>query len=155
MPPDATRRSGRATSRATGGGCGASAPPTMPSSSDGPHHRSRHLGRSLCKKGNLARTYRLKVPLKGRDAAKQAHVGVNLIRRGAGEPLVLLHGIGHRWQAWLPVMDDLTAHHEVIALDLPGFGASPVPQSGMPSTMAQSVADLATFLAGEGFDRPH
>jgi pimeloyl-ACP methyl ester carboxylesterase len=41
---------------------------------------------------------------------------------------VLIHGIGHRWQAWLPIMEELAAHHEVIALDLPGFGASPVPR---------------------------
>jgi pimeloyl-ACP methyl ester carboxylesterase len=32
------------------------------------------------------------------------------------------------------IMEDLAAHHEVIALDLPGFGASPVPPSGMPPT---------------------
>jgi pimeloyl-ACP methyl ester carboxylesterase len=88
-------------------------------------------------------------------ATEQVHAGVNLIRRGAGEPLVLLHGIGHRWQAWLPIMDELAAHHEVIAFDLPGFGASPVPPDGMPSDMARSVAGIATFLAGEGLDRPH
>jgi pimeloyl-ACP methyl ester carboxylesterase len=88
-------------------------------------------------------------------ATEQVHAGVNLIRRGADEPLVLLHGIGHRWQAWLPIMDELAAHHEVIAIDLPGFGASPVPPDGMPSDMARSVAGIATFLAGEGLDRPH
>jgi pimeloyl-ACP methyl ester carboxylesterase len=88
-------------------------------------------------------------------ATEQVHAGVNMVRRGAGEPLVLLHGIGHRWQGWLPIMDELTAHHDVIALDLPGFGASPVPPGGMPSNMAQSVADIAAFLAGEGLDRPH
>ena len=80
---------------------------------------------------------------------------VNFVRRGAGEPLVLLHGIGHRWQAWLPVMDDLAARHDVIALDLPGFGGSPVPHGGMPSDMAQTVTGLATFLADEGLDQPH
>jgi pimeloyl-ACP methyl ester carboxylesterase len=97
----------------------------------------------------------LKVHLTGRDAAEHVHAGVNLVRRGAGEPLVLLHGIGHRWQAWLPIMDELAAHHEVIALDLPGFGASPVPPSGMPPDMAASVAGIASFLTGEGLDRPH
>jgi pimeloyl-ACP methyl ester carboxylesterase len=34
---------------------------------------------------------------------------VNHIRRGTGEPLVLIHGIGHRLQAWLPVLDRLAA----------------------------------------------
>ncbi|HEY3201389.1 MAG TPA: alpha/beta fold hydrolase [Actinomycetes bacterium] len=92
----------------------------------------------------------------GREAAPQpVRARVNFVRRGAGEPLVLIHGIGHRWQAWLPIMEELAAHHEVIALDLPGFGASPVPPGGMPSDMAQTVAGLVTFLAGEGLDQPH
>jgi len=41
-------------------------------------------------------------------------------RRGSGEPLVLIHGIGHRWQAWTPVLDRLAEHHDVIAIDIPG-----------------------------------
>ena len=35
-------------------------------------------------------------------------------RRGAGEPLVLLHGIGSRWQAFVPVLDPLAADFEVV-----------------------------------------
>lgn len=50
---------------------------------------------------------------------------LNYERRGSGTPLVLLHGIGHRWQAWRPVLDELALHHDVIAFDLPGFGRSP------------------------------
>lgn len=50
-------------------------------------------------------------------------------RKGAGAPLLLLHGIGHHLQAWHPVTDILAAEHDVIAVDLPGFGASePLPQ---------------------------
>jgi pimeloyl-ACP methyl ester carboxylesterase len=80
---------------------------------------------------------------------------INHVRRGAGEPLILLHGIGHRWQAWLPVLDRLAAHHEILALDLPGFGGSPVPPDGLPRDMPGSIAALAGFLAAEGLDRPH
>ena len=28
-------------------------------------------------------------------------------RKGSGEPLLLIHGIGHRRQAWDPVLDRL------------------------------------------------
>lgn len=77
------------------------------------------------------------------------------MRRGSGEPLVLLHGIGHRWQAWEPVLDRLAAAHTVIALDLPGFGASPVPPGGMPASMAATMARLPPLFAGLGLDRPH
>jgi pimeloyl-ACP methyl ester carboxylesterase len=80
---------------------------------------------------------------------------INHDRRGAGEPLVLIHGIGHRWQAWSPVLDELARHHEVIAIDLPGFGGSEVPPGGMPRDMAAAVAGVATGLAELGIERPH
>ena len=63
--------------------------------------------------------------------------------RRPGAPLVLLHGIGHRWQAWEPVLDGWPSHHDVIAVDLPGFGRSPVPDGGMPADMAGAVAGVA------------
>jgi pimeloyl-ACP methyl ester carboxylesterase len=46
-------------------------------------------------------------------------------RRGAGAPLVLIHGIGSRWQVWEPVLDQIAMQRDVISIDLPGFGASP------------------------------
>ncbi|MCG5217085.1 alpha/beta fold hydrolase [Streptosporangium soli] len=61
-------------------------------------------------------------------------------RRGKGSPLLLLHGIGHHWQAWSPVLDRLAACHDVIALDLPGFGASPPLPAGTPYT-PEAMAD--------------
>ncbi len=76
-------------------------------------------------------------------------------RRGSGEPLVLIHGIGHRWQAWEPVMEKLAAEHEVIAVDLPGFGRSPVPPEGVPAAMPETVAAVARFFAALGLTRPH
>jgi pimeloyl-ACP methyl ester carboxylesterase len=82
-------------------------------------------------------------------------VSVNQIRRGSGEPLVLIHGIGHRWQAWEPVLDALSQHHDVIAIDLPGFGDSPVPEDGMPLGMPAVVAQMAEYLAVQGLERPH
>jgi pimeloyl-ACP methyl ester carboxylesterase len=76
-------------------------------------------------------------------------------RRGNGEPLVLLHGIGHHRQAWLPVLDRLAEAHDVIAVDLPGFGESPVPTGGAPRDMPKAVEGVATFLADLRLDRPH
>jgi pimeloyl-ACP methyl ester carboxylesterase len=81
------------------------------------------------------------------------HVDIALRRAGSGEPLVLLHGIGHRWQAWQPVLDRLAEHHDVLAVDLPGFGCSPLPPD--PPTMAGTVASIAGFLASLDIWRPH
>jgi len=74
-------------------------------------------------------------------------------RRGAGEPMVLIHGLGSRWQVWLPVLDAVAAHHEVIALDLPGFGASP--PGGTPPTLDGLATAVEKFLARNGIQRAH
>jgi pimeloyl-ACP methyl ester carboxylesterase len=64
-------------------------------------------------------------------------------RAGAGEPLVLVHGTGSQWQAFGPVLEPLAAQRDVIALDLPGFGASPplpAASSHTPQAFAEAVA---------------
>ncbi|MBG0827677.1 alpha/beta fold hydrolase [Planomonospora sp. ID67723] len=76
-------------------------------------------------------------------------------RRGAGAPLILVHGIGHHWQAWLPVLDRLAAERDVIAVDLPGFGVSPPLPPGTPYT-AETLADaVESFCAVLGIREPH
>ncbi|MEV2266525.1 alpha/beta fold hydrolase [Nonomuraea africana] len=76
-------------------------------------------------------------------------------RRGSGPPLILVHGIGHHWQAWLPVMDRLAASRDVIAVDLPGFGRSPGLPAGTPYT-AESLADaVESFCAMLDVREPH
>lgn len=43
---------------------------------------------------------------------------------GAGEPLVLIHGVGMQSEAWRPQIDYLSKTHKVFALDMPGHGGS-------------------------------
>jgi pimeloyl-ACP methyl ester carboxylesterase len=76
-------------------------------------------------------------------------------RSGTGDPLVLIHGIGSRWQMWEPVIDRLAEHHDVIALDLPGFGGSPMPAPGTPPGLASLTSLVLEFLAEVGVQRPH
>ena len=76
-------------------------------------------------------------------------------REGEGQPLALLHGIGSRWQMWRPVLPALAAEHDVVALDLPGFGASPMPPAGTPAGVDSLCALVADFLDELGLDRPH
>ncbi len=80
---------------------------------------------------------------------------LNYYRRGQGEPLVLIHGIGSRWQMWEPVIDSLAAHRDVIAIDLPGFGASPMPPAGTPAGVDSLTSLVAEFLDELGVERPH
>ncbi|MGZ4166917.1 MAG: alpha/beta fold hydrolase [Solirubrobacteraceae bacterium] len=80
---------------------------------------------------------------------------LNHMRTGNGEPLVLMHGIGSRWQMWEPVIGRLAERHDVIAVDLPGFGSSPMPAPGTPPGIDSLVALVSAFLAGLGVERPH
>ncbi|KAF4409655.1 MULTISPECIES: alpha/beta fold hydrolase [Streptomyces] len=82
-------------------------------------------------------------------------VTVEYERRGAGEPLLLLHGIGHHWQAWEPVLDLLSPERDVIAVDLPGFGRSPALPEGVSPGVPGMVPVLAAFCAELGVERPH
>nr|WP_042190175.1 alpha/beta hydrolase [Kibdelosporangium sp. MJ126-NF4]CEL19142.1 N-formylglutamate deformylase [Kibdelosporangium sp. MJ126-NF4]CTQ95056.1 N-formylglutamate deformylase (EC 3.5.1.68) [Kibdelosporangium sp. MJ126-NF4] len=78
---------------------------------------------------------------------------ISFERRGSGSPLVLLHGIGHRWQAWEPVIGRLAESHDVIAVDLPGFGKSPsLPE---PYSVEASLEATVDALKSMGITRPH
>ncbi|MFF8658975.1 alpha/beta fold hydrolase [Streptomyces huasconensis] len=76
-------------------------------------------------------------------------------RTGAGEPLLLLHGIGHHRQAWDPVLEILAAEHDVIAVDLPGFGASPALPDGMAHSLSAIVQALGGLCEALGIECPH
>jgi pimeloyl-ACP methyl ester carboxylesterase len=73
---------------------------------------------------------------------------VNHHRAGSGEPLLLIHGIGSRWQVWQPVLPLLAGERAVIAVDLPGFGASGMPPPGTPPG-ARSLARLVCEFLDE------
>ncbi|MBM7442294.1 alpha/beta fold hydrolase [Streptomyces sp. HB132] len=76
-------------------------------------------------------------------------------RTGSGAPLVLLHGIGHHRQAWDPVLRILAAERDVIALDLPGFGASPALPQGLSHDLRTMVPLLGSLFDAIGVERPH
>jgi (E)-2-((N-methylformamido)methylene)succinate hydrolase len=59
--------------------------------------------------------------------------GTAFVDVGGGEPVLLVHGVGLRLEAWAPQIGSLAATHRVIAVDLPGHGASsPIaPGSGL------------------------
>jgi pimeloyl-ACP methyl ester carboxylesterase len=82
-------------------------------------------------------------------------VELNHHRAGSGEPLVLIHGIGSRWQMWEPVISQLQRHRDVIALDLPGFGASPLPPPGTAPGIDSLVRLVSEFIDALGIERPH
>jgi pimeloyl-ACP methyl ester carboxylesterase len=52
---------------------------------------------------------------------------INIIELGEGPPLVFVHGLSGSWPNWLEQLPVFADRHRVIALDLPGFGRSPLP----------------------------
>ncbi|HWL49012.1 MAG TPA: alpha/beta hydrolase [Acidimicrobiia bacterium] len=76
-------------------------------------------------------------------------------RRGSGTPLVLLHGIGHRREAWDPIIDRLSEHFDVIAPDLSGFGQSPAFAGQVRYTMENASDHLSDQFAVWGITKPH
>lgn len=69
-------------------------------------------------------------------------VPANVIEIGAGPPLLFVHGLSGCWQNWLENVPHFAATHRVIAVDLPGFGASPMPREPI------SIPGYARFLEG-------
>lgn len=75
-------------------------------------------------------------------------------RRGSGPTVVLVHGLGSRWQCFEPVLDLLAQDHDVLALDLPGFGDSPADPGVEPGPLGYTRW-LTGWLDEQGIDRPH
>jgi pimeloyl-ACP methyl ester carboxylesterase len=82
-------------------------------------------------------------------------ISINYVREGAGEPVVLLHGVGHHLQGWRPVVDLLAGEFDVIACDSPGFGASAPLPAGIEPTVPAYADAFEWFFAEIGLERPH
>lgn len=76
-------------------------------------------------------------------------------RYGAGEPLVLLHGLGSDRTHWFTVVGRLAATYEVLAVDLPGFGGSPCWPADADWRPAGLAAGVRALLDELGYDRVH
>lgn len=76
---------------------------------------------------------------------------VNYAEIGEGEPILFVHGLAGCWRNWLENLPHFGRTHRAIALDLPGFGQSPMPSwsTEMPA-YGQLIHDFCEKL---GIDR--
>jgi pimeloyl-ACP methyl ester carboxylesterase len=81
--------------------------------------------------------------------------GLHVYRIGAGEPLVLLHGLGESHIGWRPVIWPLSDEYDVIAIDLPGFGRSPTLARGVSPNAVNVAHVIENTLDGLGIDKYH
>ena len=70
------------------------------------------------------------------------------IQRGVGRKLLLVHGLGGSWQSWTTILDTLSADRTVIAIDLPGHGATP--DEADSGTFDGLVNSIERYIADNG-----
>lgn len=72
---------------------------------------------------------------------------MNVIELGEGPPLVFVHGLAGSWQNWLEQLPVFAEGRRVIAVDLPGFGASPMPRDRISiNGYARALDELCDVL---------
>lgn len=76
---------------------------------------------------------------------------IHYVQAGSGPHLLLLHGIGASVYSWRFVLDELTRHYTVTALDLPGFGRSSK-RSGEDYGLDRQCERLIAFADQLGID---
>jgi pimeloyl-ACP methyl ester carboxylesterase len=77
---------------------------------------------------------------------------INFIDLGEGPPVLFIHGLGGSWPNWLEQLPVFAREHRVIAVDLPGFGHSPMPRetisiSGYARTVDALLDELGVDAA--------
>ncbi len=79
---------------------------------------------------------------------------LSVTEAGAGEPVLLLHGLGATKVSFLPTVVALAGDFRPIAVDLPGFGDSvkPIAAAYDPAFFARSIVALLDSL---GLERAH
>jgi pimeloyl-ACP methyl ester carboxylesterase len=70
------------------------------------------------------------------------------IQRGEGRKLLLVHGLGGSWRSWSTILDRLSASRTVIAIDLPGHGATLAEHDS--GTFDGLVGSVERYIADNG-----
>jgi pimeloyl-ACP methyl ester carboxylesterase len=75
-----------------------------------------------------------------------AGVALNVVERGSGPAVLLVHGIASDAQALEPVADALSSQARVIAYDRRGYGSSGAPEPYHGTTVEEQAEDAAALL---------
>jgi pimeloyl-ACP methyl ester carboxylesterase len=87
----------------------------------------------------------------------QGEGALRVLEGGEGAPLVLLHGRGSAATTWFPLLTGLARDHRVLAVDLPGFGASHGHRfrgGGFEAALAYFVDPIEAWLVAEQVTSP-
>ena len=73
-------------------------------------------------------------------------MALNVVERGAGTPVLLIHGLAADAEAMAPVAQALAGEARVIAYDRRGYGASGAPEPYLGTTVQEQAQDAAALL---------
>ena len=93
-----------------------------------------------------------------RERIETTGTTINLVRGGAGPPLLLLHGYPQTHVEWHKVAPIFAEHYTVVAPDLRGYGDSGKPPSdgGLATYCKRTTAnDQVEVMSRLGFDSFH
>jgi pimeloyl-ACP methyl ester carboxylesterase len=79
-------------------------------------------------------------------------VALEVVERGTGPALVLVHGFGGATEDFSDQVDDLARDHRVVTLDLRGHGESEGPEDPSRYSLDRFAADLGNVLDALGID---
>jgi pimeloyl-ACP methyl ester carboxylesterase len=87
------------------------------------------------------------------ERVRAGSVDTFFLEAGEGEPVILVHGLGGTNASFLPTLWALSAHHRVLAPDLPGHGETAKPiRTYDPAFYARW---LEYFMKATGVERAH
>jgi pimeloyl-ACP methyl ester carboxylesterase len=75
-----------------------------------------------------------------------AGVALNVVERGAGAPVLLIHGLASDAEAMAPVAQALAGDARAIAYDRRGYGSSGAPEPYRGTTVEEQAQDAAALL---------
>lgn len=81
-------------------------------------------------------------------------IELSYLEQGAGEALILIHGLGANADSWRPQVDALAKNYRVIAMDLRGHGQSGF-RAEEPITVRALADDVAALIQNLGVERAH
>jgi pimeloyl-ACP methyl ester carboxylesterase len=81
--------------------------------------------------------------------------GNGVHRGGSGEPLVLIHGFSGTRAMWQPVLEELEAGHDVLAVNLAGHVGGPDLAPGVDLSVGALVDAVERDLDEAGFETAH
>ncbi|NVK84069.1 MAG: alpha/beta fold hydrolase, partial [Cytophagia bacterium] len=76
---------------------------------------------------------------------------INFKTQGDGFPVILIHGFCEHLEMWNYIIEQLSEDYKVIAVDLPGFGKSPLLSS--PISLEIVAQTLVDWLKNQGIDQ--